>query len=253
MKFIKYFSILIFLFTFSNAYSQQGYKTTDVVYTKEGSVFRGEIVAYTPGESLSLKISESSTIIIQDNRIKKIVQGAEGKGKRAKGKREYAFRERGLYNLSSVHIAAGATAANGEFIVDLGAHHVAGFQFNRFLGVGLGVGMDYYYIGAGQNIMPVYAEARGYFKAENFTPMYSLAAGYGFAFEKEENNITDAKGGFLLYPALGFRMGGSANANYFLDFGVKIQRATFTYQDWWDTRVNKMTYNRLVLRTGILF
>jgi len=252
MNYIKYIGLLLFICFMTDAQAQIMVERTDVVYLKNGSVFRGTIENYVQGEQLRLRINEASTIVIKDDEIKKIVQVDYQKNKKVKAEKEYAFKERGLYHVTSLHFTGGTEAFGPDPVLDFGGHHITGFQFNRLLGVGLGIGMDYYYVGSGQKIMPIYAEARGYVRAERLTPMYSLAAGYGFTFENNERNITEAKGGIMFYPAVGFRTGGSANANYFFDFGVKIQQATFTYQTW-DIRVNKMTYNRFVLRTGILF
>ena len=57
----------------------------------------------------------------------------------------------------------------------------------------------------------------------------------------------------MIHPAIGLRLGGSDNANFVVDIGYKLQKAEFE-TDWiWEQNVRKMTFNRIVLRTGILF
>ncbi len=250
MNYLKYIGLLLFIFLCGTMQAQDT-NTIDMVYLKDGSIFRGTIVEYEPGGILRLRINRTSTITLQDARIKKIVQKGTASGKG--GRKEYAFKERGFYNATYGNLSISTEFRGNDPVVDVGIHNITGYQFNRFLGVGLGVGMDYYYIGSGENIMPVYVEGRGYLKAKNVSPMYSLAAGYGFAFTNDERNLEIAKGGMMIYPAFGFRLGGSDNANFLLDFGVKIQKAEFTFDRGWEIEHNRMTFNRFIIRTGLMF
>lgn len=253
MKNIKYLLILFCLGIASIAIGQEQMEYNDVIHTKNGSVFRGKIQEYKADGSCKLMLLSGTEIYLDKSQIRKIVSEPI-KYKKEKGTRSiYEFKEKGLYHFSSFHISMANDAFRNDLTFGAGIHHISGFQFNRWMGVGLGVGMDYYYPGSGETFTPVYAEFRGYTAARNFSPMYSIAAGYGFTTSNENTNIIEAKGGFMVHPSFGFRMGGNPNANFTLDFGMKIQRGTFTYDWGWEIREQRMLYKRFIIRTGILF
>ncbi len=254
MKNLK-FLWLFCCFIFAGTLTAQETSTIDIIHMKNGSVFRGQITHYTQGGILKIKVNDKIELAFPDNQIKKIIQKEVNSDgiKEIKSRKQYAFRERGVYNLTSGSIAAGKQAWNSENIIDVGFQNITGFKFNRFLGVGLGIGVDYYYGGSGQTVMPIFAEARGYLKEKNVSPMYSLAAGYGIAFKRNDFNITNTKGGLMLHPAIGLRIGGSDNATFIIDLGFKIQHAQFEYDWGWEQMVQRMRYHRFILRTGIMF
>jgi len=257
MQNIKYLFIIFCIGLASIAIGQdkQQFAYHDVIYIEGGSILRGTIIEYDKDKSGTLKFEllSGALIDIQLDQIKKITNEPI-KYKKEKGARKvYEFQERGLYHFSSFHISMANDAFRNDLTLGAGIHHISGFKFNRWLGAGLGVGIDYYYPGSGETFTPVYAEVRGYTKAANFSPMYSIAAGYGFTSTNENTNIVESKGGLMFYPSIGFRMGGNPNANFTLDFGMKIQKGTFTYDWGWELREQRMLYQRFIIRTGILF
>ena len=252
---IKYISsIFVFLFFVNVLFSQETKGTESIVYLKNKSVFKGEIIEYVQDEVLKMKLSNSETIIVLDAKeVKKIIHGEVDKVFLQKQKKSYEFKERGFYNATNISLSMAGSAYSASGInFGYGAQTSFGYQFNRLLGAGVGIGMDYYYRGSGENLMPVFGEIRGYLFSKNFTPMYSLATGYSFAFKDKDRNITEAKGGWMIYPAVGFRMGGSKLMNFTLDAGVRIQKAKYTFTSW-DIRRQRITYRRLVIRVGFVF
>ena len=258
MKFKYVFSILLFLFFANTLYAQEE-KPLDVIYLKNGSVFKGRVVNYQQGKQVELKIDDDRVFVFDAKTIRRIIQEGdiEKEAKQSKTlriKKEYQFREKGWYNTTYISVAIGGSAFDAvETDLGFGVSTVIGYKFNRLLGVGAGIGMDYYYSGSGKNFMPVFGEIKGYVLSRNITPTYSFAAGYGFTFEDENRNIEKTKGGMMIYPAVGFRFGGSKAMNFVFDAGVKIQKGTFTYQQWEVTNEYQMTYKRLVLRAGVTF
>ncbi|MEM6967242.1 MAG: hypothetical protein AAF573_20940 [Bacteroidota bacterium] len=253
---IKFFlSFLIFSF-FVNVLLGQSNENHDIVYMKNGSIFKGKIIHYDQRENLRLELSSGHVVILESRRVRKIIQGDVDPAlliKPERVKKPYNFREQGLYVTTFVGYHGGGSAFEAaETNHGLGVQASLGYQFHRLLGVGAGIGMDYYYSGSGQNFMPVFGEVRGYLLPRNVTPMYSFAAGYGFAFEDEERNITNAQGGLMVHPSVGFRFGGSKTMNFTLEAGVKIQKGTFEYVVW-DVIEHRMTYRRFVVKAGIVF
>lgn len=251
------FSFLAFFLFVNVLLSQTVHVPGDIVYMKNGSVFYGRIMEYTQGKELKIKLSTNGTIVtLKDRKVKKIIQGnvKEPVYKKIKRTRKpYQFKEKGLYNATYLTTNMGGSAFDAtETDYGYGMQTSFGYQFHRLIGVGAGIGMDYYYKGSGENFMPVFGEVRGYLFPKNITPTYSFAAGYGFAFKDEDRNIIEADGGLMIHPAVGIRFGGDKNMNFTLDAGVKIQKGRFVFRNW-EVIENRMTYKRFVIRAGLLF
>lgn len=231
----------------------------DVVHLKDGSEFRGKIIEYKPDEYLKIEILGGQVVEFSAKQIKKIVQQPYGQAAfipQVVKTREYNFRERGIYNETYINMPQGFNRWN-EWTVGLGIHHVVGYQHNRWIGTGLGIGFDGYHLGFGENIIPLYAEARGYFTQKNTSPFYAVSLGYGFATTLSNRNVDmiASKGGIMFNPNIGYRFGASAGANFTMSLGYKYQKASFTERRGWDESIFKRNYqyNRVNLKLGLLF
>lgn len=274
MKNTRWLFILIGLLGSICAQAQQSQK--DVIYLKDGTAYWGNIVSEEAGRRVFIRLSGGDIIKLDYANIEKIEKGISApdsdtpnnqqlKGKQKKGskasdiyesgatKKQYSFKEKGGYNTTSL----GANFAGGEIetVVGLGFHHVSGYQFNRWMGAGLGFGVDAYSLNRTEMIIPLFAEARGYFNQKRFAPFYTMSLGYGFALKNEREGITEAKGGWMIHPAIGIRLGADKGLNTTLDLGYRFQAASFsrTFLFNGDTEVRDVTYQRLMLRMGILF
>jgi len=224
----------------------------DVIYLKDGSEYRGEVIAFDP-EYIKIKIRGGHELVLDRNNIKKVVQ--EPIGPQKKLRKSYEFKEQGIYKAVFASFTGGTAAWNDDIAKGIGLKGVVGYQWNRMLGAGLGLGVETYNPTQGEMLYPVFAELRGYFNQSNNSFYYTLAGGYSFAIANEEADISDAKGGFLFHPAIGLRLGGSANANFTIDIGMQLQKARFTRPDfnWGGTKEYKMYYQRIAIRMGMLF
>ena len=266
MKLLKITLISLLFFSFGKIHAQATKMppSIDVVYLKGGSIFRGIIQEYQPDEKLVIKTLTGSVLTFKGNQIKYVRQellDKEGNIIHTKLKTEkaYAFKEKGKYFVFTAATLSGTSAwINQEnIIVGTSLSGIAGYQFNRLLGTGLGVGVDYYYLFAGETVYPLFVEIRGYLQKKNQSPYYSLAGGYSFAFKNDNRDVLNATGGFLFYPTIGLRFGGSAHTNFTLDLGAKFQKASFTRRRNWgginDSLRQNMFYKRLSIRAGIIF
>lgn len=235
--------------------SNDKFVRTDVVYLKNGSIFRGQIAAYDQQE-LRLRLDENQVVVFDAKNIKKIIQIAnesEKTEKEIEQKKSYAFKEHGVYFHSSLGYIGGNNLW-GTYIDAFNVHTQVGYQFNRLIGAGIGAGVDFYNIGLG-SIIPIYGTARGYLKKSNVSPFYQLAAGFGIPIKNENNAFTDSKGGYYLAPELGFRFGASDEANMTLGIGLTWQKATYitTFGDTVTRNEDNYTFRRFNLKIGVLF
>ncbi len=176
------------------------------------------------------------------------------------GYRMVAIKEtakRGFYNVtySTFHFRSGGEFENNEF--GFGISNTTGYQFNRYTGLGLGIG---YHDNPGffrrGNIVPVFAEYRGYFSDKKVSPYYSLAYGLSFGTKNEESQYNSTKPGSYFYPAIGFKSG-SVESSIMIDVGLRFSQVTYVFdQDisTTGTSAEETIFNRgFILRVGVLF
>jgi hypothetical protein len=223
----------------------------DKVYLQNDTRLVGKITYYKPNDSLIIEMKNGQTLFFHDKDVKKIVMGE------IKVEKPYAFRERGLYNITYFNLNFAKRINYGDPNIGVALQNTTGFQFNRWLGAGLGFGLDNYYItGNDANVLSVYSEIRGYLNADNRAFYYTVAGGVGFPLVQKRDrqvNLTGHRGGFMLHPAIGLRFGASPKFNFFMDIGTKFQRIKLDQINQWSENHFTVTYQRWVLRGGIMF
>ena len=235
--------------------SAQQVSEKDMIYLKNGSIFFGELVAYGKHE-VSFKMPDNLTATFKKSEIKQIVMAGQTYNDSIQGEPQQTYEmkeypKRGMYNITYGSFNTSSSAFNRGIISGLGIDNITGKQFNKYVGLGLGIGFHSMYPGVGENNMPVFLDFRGYLREKKVSPYYNLSAGYAFAFKNEEKGINDVKGGYVFHPALGFKIGSNENS-FMVDVGIKWTRNTFYYNFWNEIREHKMTYERLVVRIGLM-
>ena len=238
---------------------------TDSLQLQDGSWRTGRVNHFTQGgkvtlenvrgfvQSYRMKDIRQLMVHLPDNQQEKAIKSKDRPGKE-RCEKPYAFREHGFYGITYAGTINGI-GYNSEMQIGLSLQQVTGFQWNRMLGAGIGVGVENFSVGNanGPLVLPVYAEARGYFLQKNTTP---LNVGYGFAFKDEDQRILKAQGGWLVHPAIGFRMGARDGVNFLFDVGYKFQHLTLTRdftQGSRDYQVQNLLYKRFSVRLGLIF
>lgn len=236
-------------------------RTIDIVYLTDGSVLRGRILSYQPGEKLKFQLNSGGEVELADSGIEKIVQEPEDPLvatllRRQKAEKVYAFRETGFYCATVFALLPGGGEYRSEMGLSLQASF--GYQLNRHLGLGIGASIDGYANQAsGDTFLPLFAEARGYLLKKKRTPYWVVAAGYGFPLQTnmENQEIRRFEGGYMIHPAVGYRLGADKHLNMTLDLGYKFQKALtereFLFSG--DILTRDVVYRRLCLRMSVIF
>lgn len=228
----------------------------DVVLLKDGSKLSGRIMQWDLARGMQFKLITGAEMMIPKVEIAKVYQDIPFASAPVtgvpeyyhRGPKQYSFKEEGVYQTFSGFLNF---SDNGG----AGVHYSIGYRLSRMLGVGIGSGFesnDFFYT---RNIVPLYAEARGFFLPQRITPYYALKIGYGFALTDELAGTIDAKGGIHFCPEFGVRFGGR-NVCYYMGLEYKIQNATFTNSDWWGGQgefTDVISYRRTELRMGLVF
>lgn len=268
---LKFISIAFVLFTFTQVNAQElqtkksnsakGQSEEVVVYMKSGTMFSGVVKEWKIDEYITIVTEAGNEYTFRGDTVDKVIQMKLYKQSIGeKNSIPYNFKESGIYYSIKHHFIRGnlgdrahESLEDGTF--GMGISALVGHRFNRLLGVGLGVGYDAYILNSGERVMPIFAEATGYLSPKHTTLSYGLAAGYSLAFNNEDYNIVDAKGGLMVHPTIGIRFG-KRNVKYTFDTGYRFQKAEFTYRDAWDGRSRneeRLLYKRITFRFGVLF
>lgn len=142
-----------------------------------------------------------------------------------------------------------------DFRLGLGVEQVVGHHWNQFLNTGIGIGANNYDLQDRLLVIPLFIEARGALLDYKVTPHYALGVGYGFANADSDNGITEAKGGYMLHPALGITLGSGKRAQFHLEAGYRFQRVRYTKEYIWSNSIDKIDilYRRFLVRLGVQF
>ena len=239
------FVALIGMMTF--VLQAQEVKTIDIVTTHSGSVWKGTIVEITEDRYYIVETLSGLIMRMPEDGIKSVRQVWAGRGPRTV--KEYSFKEVGFYN--TIELGLNGNSLGGGMNITYSAGH----RFNKWLGVGAGLGYMGYELGWGRNTVPLFAEVRGFTSSKKISPYYAFRAGYGIALLSEVNGIVDTKGGYFFNPQVGVRFGGGSAVSFYTGLGVNIQKATYTEEVWWSetTTVDEYVFRRLELKFGITF
>lgn len=128
-----------------------------------------------------------------------------------------------------------------------------GVQLNGKFSAGATLGMDWY---KSALLNPVAAGLRYDFLGRKNVQLFGTAdAGYAFAWFHDDSEGFDTKGGLMLNPGVGMRVGKAGSAAFTLTASYKRQEAHVKKMPLGDQkeRFEDRVYNRLALRLGISF
>ncbi len=139
---------------------------------------------------------------------------------------------------------------------NLSLENVTGYQLSQYTGIGLGVG----FIASGSfggifgNVIPVYAEYRGYFNNSKVSVYYNLAMGFTFAVRDEFSSFTSSKPKHYFHPSIGYKIG-SRRAAFMVDLGLRYTNIQYRFDDrtvFQGPLFEEYARRELVLRFGIM-
>lgn len=236
--------ILFILFFITHLISAQEYQFEDQIKFKNGHVLTGEIIEYRPDDLVVFQLKGGNSIEIPVSYIARIWQDAVS----IKASKPNQFKDRGVY-----FVLNGSTSFSEEKLYSL--THTIGFRFNRYIGIGIGAGLENFEDGEGKRVVPFYGEARGFLLDKKISPYYSLRAGYGIGLKNKDFNIEGTSGGWHLNPEIGYRLGGYDAINVMIGVGMKFQDVTFHYESPWDgsRSTDFINYRRYTVTLGLVF
>ncbi len=218
------------------------------VYLKDGSFLKGKLLSTPDADPLILELNAGARMEIPQQSIKSIEAISTDQKVLADGK---TLNPDGLYKIFHTGFLLSRDEF-GAFSSVLGlqvASMTVGYQFNKYLSVGGGLGWEVY----DMSIFSAHADFRGYYNEKKISPYYSVQAGYGIAADliDDWNDRIELKGGPLIHPAIGIRFASRKKTNFLLEAGYRFQWAE--RNDETRERFDKITYRRFSFRLGLKF
>jgi sRNA-binding regulator protein Hfq len=241
---LKYvFLFIICLISFS-AFSQSK-RMEDVVYMKNGSIIRGVIVEFSK-DYVKIETVGRNLFVFNSEEIEKI--------QKENNPRRFLYRESGFFNNTEIGWVTANRLSYQPGIANFGIQTVNGYKINRWVGAGVGIGLQRYeYF----NIVPVFASLQsGDFFHSRITPYYYVNTGYGFGFGEKHSQSEVIRGGFMFNPGIGLKINSRESA-FLMSFGYSVQKAYHKYESFgtWNPTVveQNLSLNRISIRFGMSF
>jgi len=189
--FQKLLSVVLFVLISVTVNAQN--QTEDVVYLKDGSIYRGVIVEQVPNVSLKVQIMGGSIVAVQMEQVSKITKEEPFSSS------EYTLKptintEKPVREKTPFEIRKKGYFFQGQLLIEAlqgGMRFVNGYKFGRFGHLGIGVGFDAFggsvfnqpINGLNPNDMagvylPLYVYYAGDILTKRITPFYMVEAGY---------------------------------------------------------------------------
>lgn len=258
--------LTLFLFIMLAAISTSAQQQLeDVIYLKDGSIYRGVIIEEVPGQNRKIQIMGGSVVSVQEGDIEKVAKeepytlAPEGRAPREprQAREPRAPREK----LPFVPRTRGYFFQGQLLIENLqgGLRVVNGYRFGRFGHLGIGVGFDLTggsplntvvngvdYTSFGSVYLPLYLYYAGDILSKKVTPFYQLEAGYALPLFKTEDYLNYEEdyyysgsytslrsGGAMGALGLGVRFNTSRRINFSLLLNVNFKMVQ--YQEYYST------------------
>ncbi len=247
------------------ATAQKNTEKEDVVYLKNGSIIRGNIQEQKMGESLKIELLGGSILVYRHNEIDSIKK--EDKIAAAKSKPEFVIKQKGYRNITEAGIIFGKGNNNNysyyygynrnDFGVQL--HTINGYQFNRFLFVGAGVGIERF-ISYRQSFAPFYVRLSSDLLKKRATPYIFTDIGYALFWVNDISydsyNYYNNKGGLFLQAGGGVRIFTHSKTSVQIGAAYKRSHSSSNWEYSYEGSPDydlKRAYQRVVFMVGVSF
>ncbi|GJM29758.1 MAG: hypothetical protein DHS20C17_23930 [Cyclobacteriaceae bacterium] len=174
--------------------SAQTDRFVDKIVLQNGSIIWG-LTEMEQGQ-VRIFLTEEDSLLIPEKMVKLIKTGKFNP-------KLYLDRREGPYYELSTGVLVGKGHHSFENEASFSASFTGGYRFKRMLGIGLGVGVNYY---TDQRHVPLYLDLQGDWLEGRITPFHQLNVGWSFASDRDHVvQVDQLDGGFYLSPSVGVR------------------------------------------------
>lgn len=218
---------------------QTGVDTEDVIYLKDGSVLRGEIIERNGEVSLRIETTCRNIYVVWMDDVEEI-------RKESRPGSQY-YRQKGYVNQTGLEILPGKGPTSVRFQM------VHGYQFHPIFSAGLGFGLTTYNDPLG--LIPFFLEFRLKLAEANTASFIFLKTGYNISFNNDERvPVDNHTGGMMINPGIGLQFDTSSGFGLYFHAGYNIDEASFE-QDGGGGQIiiTDLSYKRIHFGVGFSF
>lgn len=235
------------------ASAQQGLE--DVIYLKDGSIYRGIIIETVPNQSYKIRSRDGNVFAVTVDEVEKLTKEAK-RYRQNDGWNPWSPHRMWNWNNDSLSMEPRRKGYFNELQVLIenvqgGVRFVNGYKFNRFAYLGIGVGFDRVFSNPFNEringlekkelagiYLPLYLYHAGDGPTKGrFTPFYAIEAGYAMAFKgfgDTDRNVDDfgnrLEGGVIGGVGLGFKVHSERHRGHLsVLFNVNYKQVNFNY------------------------
>ncbi len=234
----------------------------DVVYLTNGSIIRGVLQSDPNADPVSIMVMGGSVWVFDREEILRIAR-EEVTWQPTNKKTRQPMQEKGFFNVSTIGLPIGTGYYNDYWgyggtyaAVGLSLHNVTGYRWSKWLGTGLGVGMDVFGTSVSP-VTPLYVRLETTPVKGSTYPFAFSDIGYGFRWIDAANEYVEEKGGIYWQAGGGIRFQTRGDVWWQLSAGYMQQRL-YSFESYpieWGApeRERILTLRRMVFRLGIGF
>lgn len=240
-KTARFLTVLILLCCPLLTEAQSDSDTEDVIYLKNGSILRGEIVERVQNKVIKIQTVGRNVLVINLEEVEKI--------KREEISRLTYYKTSGYVNYTGLAVLPGENTTTPRYQM------VNGYKFSPRFSAGLGIGFIPY--NDPLNLVPVFLDGRYRFREANITPFVFTRIGYSISILSDENQqleVENHRGGLILNPGIGIEFYTNDDFGWYLTAGMNIDNYSFE-QVRLDGRIleTDVNYRRVQFGFGFIF
>jgi len=256
-----------------------------VLELQNGTVYRGEVLAYESGDYLKMWLPEKSVVTVAVAEVKSLTYESAAPAEPViqekptaarwqpapRKKPVYQFAETGWFNSTSFAFSFGKRDRPDLFIgidpffgerdrinqttIGFNIQHITGYQFSRWAGLGIGASFDAYDLEQSESVLSVFGHYRAYLTQKIVAPYLAVNAGYGFPLRSKNQGINAAEGGVMFHPEVGLRLGAAQKTNFTFSVGYRFQKAYYEQEVPFSgvLEYRNVAYRRFLCALGLLF
>jgi len=245
--------LIITVFSWVDLSAQQGFE--HIVYLKNGTKIHGKIIK-DELDTLKIETCGGNIFVFNSSEILKKEQ-EQIKQSNEDLNPDVSNKFKGFYSFSTLGMLIGKSESNDAQTYSL--HTSAGFQFNHFFGIGLGLGIEKLQT----EIIPTYLSVKSYLTTKENSPFLHFYIGYSVPLSKEKNtdqmyvnNTLKYNGGINVGLDIGIISFKTPNRAITITAGYRYQHVKETGEINYyhsSTETNIYDFNRLAIKLGFMF
>ncbi len=218
--------LLLTLVLFLSAVCLRAQTDYDIIYLKDGTIYRGHVTEYRPGDHATIKLMDDRIVKVQSDRIMKMKVGKD-----EVIRKQFDIKEKGYFHNSLLGVQLG-NGAYGSTPLTFAYNMVNGYRVrNHHMGLGLGVEKH-----VGNWYAPMYADYSFHFLKGRTSPVIGINGGFMLPINNEFRYENDYTNGSFIGGRVGFVAYSNPHFAFLMNLTyryVNLSGSEYTIHSWW--------------------